>query len=52
MVGSPPANAGDIGLIPGTGRFHMPRGNKAHAPKLLKPVCPRACTLQQEKLLQ
>ena len=22
-----PANAGDIGLIPGLGQFHMPRGN-------------------------
>ena len=24
-----PANAWDRGLIPGLGRFHMPRGNKA-----------------------
>ena len=22
-----PANAGDMGLIPGLGRFHMPRSN-------------------------
>ena len=22
-----PANAGDMGSIPGLGRFHMPRGN-------------------------
>ena len=24
---NPPANAGDIGSIPGPGRFHMPLGN-------------------------
>ena len=24
---NPPANAGDTGLIPGPGRFHMPRSN-------------------------
>ena len=58
-----PANAGDMGSIPGLGRFHMPRGNKAHA---LEPMSctywaqvkpteaqpPRACALQQEKPLQ
>ena len=27
MVKNPPANAGDMGLIPGPGIFHMPRGN-------------------------
>ena len=27
MVKNPPANAGDMGLISGAGRFHMPRGN-------------------------
>ena len=27
VVKNPPANAGDMGLIPGRGRFHMPRGN-------------------------
>ena len=26
MVKSPPANAGDTGLIPDPGRSHMPRG--------------------------
>ena len=31
-----PANAGDTGLIPGLGRFHMPQGNQAHIPQLLK----------------
>ena len=27
VVRSPPASAGDRGLIPGLGRFHMPWGN-------------------------
>ena len=27
VVTNPPANAGDIGLIPGSGRFHIPSGN-------------------------
>ena len=27
MVKKPPANAGDMGSIPGPGRFHMPRSN-------------------------
>ena len=27
VVRNPPANAGDKGLIPGSGRFHMPWGN-------------------------
>ena len=26
---NPPANAGDTGLIPGPGRFHMPQSNWA-----------------------
>ena len=38
VVGNPPANARDMGLIPGPGRSHMPRGNKACAPQLLKPM--------------
>ena len=32
---NPPANEGDTGSIPGLGRFHMPRSNEAHVPKLL-----------------
>ena len=27
VVKNSPANAGDVGLIPGQGRFHMPQGN-------------------------
>ena len=29
---NPSANAGDMGSIPGLGRFHMLRGNEAHGP--------------------
>ena len=35
MVKNLPASAGDMGLIPGLGRPHMPRSNKARAPQLL-----------------
>ena len=33
---NPPVNAGDMGSIPGLGRFHMPRGNEACVLQLLK----------------
>ena len=53
---TPPANAGDTGLIPGKGRFHMPQSNKVHATQLLSSCAitteagaPRAHALQQEK---
>ena len=36
-----PANAGDTGLIPDPGRFHMPSWNEACRPELLSP-CSRA----------
>ena len=45
MVKNPPANAGDEGLIPGPGRFHLSRGNEACEPRLLSP-CSRAHELQ------
>jgi len=32
---NPPANAGDLGSIPGLGGFHMPWSNKALVPQLL-----------------
>ena len=35
---NPPANAGDMGLIPGLGSFHMPQGNEGCVPPLLKLV--------------
>ena len=34
-----PANAGNMGSIPGPERFHTPRNNRAHEPQLLKPRC-------------
>ena len=51
---NPPVSAGDMGLIPGQGRFHMPKKNRALEPQLLS-LCatttevhvPRACALQQ-----
>ena len=71
VVKNPPANAEDIGLIPGLGRSQVPRSNKALKPQLLrlcsrawqlqllnpratlmKPVCPRARILLQERSLQ
>ena len=51
-----PANARDMGLIPGPGGFLMPWNNEAHGPQLLSPRAastkarvPRACALPQEK---
>ena len=34
VVGNPPANARDMGSIPGLGGFHMPRASQACAPQL------------------
>ena len=49
MVKGLPANAGDMGLIPGRGRFHTPQGSKAPCAttpdptwQLLKPMHLRA----------
>ena len=39
MVKNPPANAEDTGLIPGLGRFCMPRGSRARVPTTIEPVC-------------
>ena len=38
VVKNPPANAGDMGSIPDLERSHMPQGNYARAPQLLKPA--------------
>ena len=55
MVKNPPANAGDTGSSPGSGRSHMPRSNETRAPQLLslrsgarKPqlLSPRATTTE------
>ena len=43
MVKNAPANEGEMGSIPRLGRFHMPRGNYAYVPKLLRPVNPGLC---------
>ena len=49
MVKDPPANAGDTGPIPVLGKSHVPWGNQARAPQLLKPARSRAHAPQQEK---
>jgi len=61
VVKNPPANAADMSLIPGLGRFHLPLGNEACAPllsllsrackpQLLKPVSLRVQAPQPEKV--
>ena len=37
MVKNLPANAGDMGSIPGLGRSHMLQSNEARAPQLTSP---------------
>ena len=49
LVKTPPANAGNKGLIPGSGRFHMPWGNYTCVMQLLN-LCSRAPALQQKPL--
>ena len=49
VVKNPPANAGNMGSIPGWGRFRVPRSNQACEPQLPKPMYPRAHPLHQEK---
>ena len=46
MVKTLPDNTGDVGLIPGPGRLHMPRGHDYWA------RMPRACALQQVEAIQ
>ena len=41
VVKNPPANAGDMGSIPGPGRSHRQQSNSAGAPQLLG-LCSRA----------
>ena len=43
-----PANAGDTGLIPGPGRFHMPQ-QLSLCTTTPEARLPRACAQQQEK---
>ena len=42
VVKNPPANVGDMGSIPGPGRFHMLRSNWACVPQLLSPCAAAA----------
>ena len=35
VVKNPPADAGDVGSSPGSGRFHTPRSSEARATQLL-----------------
>ena len=51
VVGDPPANAGDMGFIPGPGGSHMLQGNWTHALQLRSQQA-RALELQQEKPLK
>ena len=51
VVKNPPANAGDMGWIPGVGKSHMPQSDYTHGLQLLS-LCSRAWEPQQEKPLQ
>ena len=48
VVKNLPANAGDMSLIPGPGRFHMPQSYWAHVPQLLN-LCALEPTLHNKK---
>ena len=48
VVKNLPANAEDMGLISALEKFHMPRGNKAQTPQLMRPVDSRARAWHQE----
>ena len=48
VVENLPANAGDTGLSPGLGRFHMPRSNWAREPQLLSLCVWSLCSATRE----
>ena len=48
MVENLPANAGDMGSIPGLGRSHMPWSNRAHEPQLLSLCVWSLCSATRE----
>ena len=52
MVKNPPTNAGDIGLIPGLGRFHMPQSIEPQLQSLrattTKVHTPKTCAVTRE----
>ena len=43
-----PVNAGDMGSIPGLGRFRMPKSNEAHMLQIRKLVSLELCVLTRE----
>ena len=45
VVKNLPANAGNMDLIPGRGRFHMLQSNQVHVPQLMS-LCSRVQELQ------
>ena len=47
---NPPANAGDVGSIPGPGRSYVLWGNKAYSPELLKPMRPELVLCNKRSL--
>ena len=50
VVKNPPANAGNMGMIPGSGRFHMLEGNNCVlCTTSTEPTRFTACALRQEK---
>ena len=51
MVESLPANAGDMGLIPGLGRSHMLRSNWAREPPLLSLCVWSLCSATREAVI-
>ena len=58
VVENLPAKTGDMGTIPGLGRFHMPQGNwlslcsRAWELQLLNLKCRESAALQQERPLR
>ena len=48
VVKNPPANAGDMDLIPGLGRFHVPQGHWARERQVLKPEHLEPCSAPRE----
>ena len=44
VVKNLPANAGDIGLMPDPGRFHMLQSNQAHELQFLSPCALEPCS--------
>ena len=50
LLKNPPANAGDVGLIPAPGGSHMPQSNWICALQLVNPAGFPAQTMQEKPL--